>query len=411
MDFTLLAVPLVAVLTPLIAGLVGRAVVVPLLAFDIVLGILIGPAALGWAHDSVMLETLSQLGLAMLFFMAGKEIDLASLRGTTGKRALGGWVLSAVIAVVAAALITDSVQALVVIAIALTGTALGSIAPIMRDAGLNQGALGRSISAAGAIGEFLPLVAITLLLSGQSPWIGAITLLVFVAGVGFAFLTATRREQPWLVRAVVSTLHTSGQFVIRLVVFLLAALTTLALVLGVDFLLGAFTAGLLTRVVLRDVPAEAREAIETKLEAVSFGFFVPVFFVTTGVTFPVAALFTSPQTFLMVPVFTLIILITRGIPGYIGPARGTSISDRRTSALFTATSLPLIVAVTQIGTDTGVLNESIASAMVGGGLLTVLLFPALGLVGRARATGSTTAALAEVDLAEPHATRGEREHE
>lgn len=90
MDFTLLAVPLVAVLTPLIAGLVGRAVVVPLLAFDIVLGILIGPAALGWAHDSVMLETLSQLGLAMLFFMAGKEIDLASLRGTTGKRALGG---------------------------------------------------------------------------------------------------------------------------------------------------------------------------------------------------------------------------------------------------------------------------------------------------------------------------------
>ncbi|MGK0714848.1 hypothetical protein [Leucobacter sp. W1153] len=87
-------------------------------------------------------------------------------------------------------------------------------------------------------------------------------------------------------------------------------------------------------------------------------------------------------TILLVPVFVLAILVIRGLPGFFTPDRGTSFSDRRTAALFIATTLPLVIAVTQIGVDTDVLDESTAAAMVGAALVTVLLFPLLALVGR-----------------------------
>lgn len=375
MDLTFFLVPLAAVLAPLIGAIIGRALVVPIVVFEVALGILIGPFGLGWIQDSAVLESYSQLGLAMLFFMAGNDFDLDSFRDGNTRRAFRGWGLSAVLALAAGFLFGSGPASAVIIAIALSGTALGIISPIMRDAGLGGGKLGAAITASSALGEFLPLVAITVFLSGRSPIAGVMTLVVFVSAAGFAFYRSSRDEQPWLQRLVTQTLHTSGQFAVRIVVFLLAGLITLALVIGVDFMLGAFTAGLLARMVLRASPEAEREHIASKLEAVSFGFFVPIFFVTTGVTFPLDTLFASTKTLLMVPVFALVILLVRGIPGYLMPGIGASRSERRVSALFSATTLSLIIAVTKIGVDAQVLDPGTAAALTGAGLITVLLFP------------------------------------
>ena len=382
MDSAILIVPLVAVVAPLLAALVRRALVVPLIVFEIGLGMLVGPSGLGWVQQTELLGALSQLGLAMLFFMAGNEIDPASVRGRSGGRALGGWAVSAVIAAAAAVFLADTVQAGAIIAIALTGTALGTITPILRDAGLNRGPLGGAIGAAGAVGEFAPLVAISVFFSGRQPLAGLLTLLLFLGAASLAFAVAAHGRRQWLRRMVSATLHTSGQFAIRFVIALLAALVALAVALGVDFLLGAFAAGMLARVVLRGGDPDEQRVIGAKLESIAFGFFVPVFFVSTGVSFPLRALLADPASLALVPVFAIVMLLARGLPGFFAPGRGSSLSDRRTAALFTATTLPLVIAAAQIGNDAGVLDERLAAALVGGGMLTVLLFPMLALVGR-----------------------------
>ena len=402
MDSTILIVPLAAVAAPLLAALVRRVLVVPLIVFEIGLGMLVGPNGLSWVANTELLDTLSNLGLAMLFFMAGNEIDPASLRGRVGTRALGGWFVSAAIAVAAAAILADSLQAAAIIAIALTGTALGTITPILRDAGLNRGPLGSTISAAGAVGEFAPLVAISVFLSGRQPVAGALTLLLFLGVAALAFLVAARGQRRWLQRMVSATLHTSGQFAVRFVICLLAALVALALALGVDFLLGAFAAGLLAKVVLRDGDPDEERVIEAKLESIAFGFFVPVFFVTTGISFPLTKLFERPSTLALVPLIALLILLVRGVPGFFAPERGASFSDRRTSALFTATTLPLVIAIAKIGTDSGAIDEQLAAALVGGGMLSVLLFPMLALLGRGAGRSSQRTGNDEVeDAADP----------
>ena len=379
MALEILLIPLAALLAPILGALLRRWVSIPLIVFEILLGILIGPAVLGWVQGGNALDLMSNLGLALLFFMAGNEIDIANIRGRTGQRALAAWGISTVIALAAALIIGTTPAAIAIITIALVGTALGTITPILRDAGLNKGPIGTAISAAGAIGEFGPLVAITIFLGSNSPIVAFGYLAVFAGVAAFAFFRASHRERPRLVALISASLHTSGQFAVRVVIALLAALVTLALTLGVDFLLGAFCAGMLSKVLLRGVPSNEQELVEGKLEGLAYGFMIPIFFVTSGVMFPLSALLEDTRALIMVPVFALVILVVRGVPGFFTLDRGATVRDRATVSLFTATSLPLIIAVTNIGVQEGALSTELAAALVGAGMLTVLLYPLLAL--------------------------------
>lgn len=379
MALEILLIPLAALLAPILGALLRRWVSIPLIVFEILLGILIGPSVLGWVQGGNALDLMSNLGLALLFFMAGNEIDIASIRGRTGKRALAAWGISIAIALAAALIIGTTPAAIAIITIALVGTALGTITPILRDAGLNKGPIGTAISAAGAIGEFGPLVAITIFLGSNSPIVAFGYLAVFAGVAAFAFFGASHRERPRLVALISASLHTSGQFAVRVVIALLAALVTLALTLGVDFLLGAFCAGMLSKVLLRGVPSNEQELVESKLEGLAYGFMIPIFFVTSGVMFPLSALLEDTRALIMVPVFALVILVVRGVPGFFTLDRGATVRDRATVSLFTATSLPLIIAVTNIGVQEGALSTELAAALVGAGMLTVLLYPLLAL--------------------------------
>jgi len=404
MDFTILLVLLAAMVAPLLAALAGRVLFVPLVVFEIALGMLLGPAGLGWLAPGPVLDVLSDLGLAMLFFMAGNEIDPASLRGRTGRRAFGGWIVSAVLAIVCAAALCIALwgradlAALPIIAIALTGTALGTIMPALRDAGVLRTPLGGVVVSAGAVGEFAPLIALSIFLGGRQPIVATLTLLAFAAVVAAAFWVARSGPRNWLRRMVTATLHTSGQFAIRFVILLLAALVALAVLLGVDFLLGAFTAGMLARVLLSGGEEAERRVLTAKLDSVAFGFLVPAFFVASGAVFPLTALLSDRTALLLVPLLALAMLLVRGLPGFWSPERGAGFSDRRTASLFTATTLPLVIAVTAIGAEYGAIDERIAAALVGAGMLTVLLFPMLALAGRGRAsTGEGTDAAESTD--------------
>lgn len=379
---SLLIVPAVAVAAPPLAALIGRYAKVPLVVFEIVLGILVGPSVLGWVQPSDFLDTLAQFGLAVLFFMAGNEIDFATISGRPLKRAGLGWIVSLAGGIALGVIIGGDPVSGVFIGVALCSTALGTILPALRDAGELPTPFGRAVTATGAAGEFGPLIAISLFLSGRSPLPATIVLLIFVGVSATAIWYASTHTNARMHRLVRTTLHTSGQFAVRLVILGIAALVVLSVVLGLDMLLGAFAAGVVWRVFVARATPSDHHVVETKLDAVAFGLLVPIFFVSSGVTFDLDALLSQPQTLVLVPLFLVLLLVVRGLPSLLASPPGASRTDKRGLLLFGATGLPIIIAVTTIGVEHKLLPADTATALVGAGMLSVLLFPALALLGR-----------------------------
>lgn len=377
-DSALVIIPLLAVLAPLLARAVRPAIRVPIVVFELVLGIVFGPALLGWVEPSEMLEKLADLGLALLFFIAGSEIDYRAISGKPLVRASIGWVISVALGVGVGFLIAPT-DGMIVVGIALSSTALGTLMPILRDAKELDSPFGKAVTLIGAVGEFLPLIAISIFLSTRTTTVATIVLLTFVILAGIVVILARRVPHGRLHAFVRATLHTSEQFGVRFVLLLIAALVGLSVMLDLDMLLGAFVAGAVWRIIMARAPEKDAHAIESKIEALAFGFLVPIFFLYTGVTFDLQALLASPTALALVPLLLLALLVIRGSTAQLSAPAGSSGRDRAALGLLAATGLPIIVAVTGIGVDEDLLDSATAAALVGAGMLSVLIFPLIGM--------------------------------
>ncbi|MGW0913385.1 cation:proton antiporter [Streptomyces sp. NPDC002784] len=375
---TLILIMSIAVLAPLLAHGVGRRLPVPLVIFEIALGILVGPDVLGWAGEGEVIDVLADLGLAMLIFLAGYEIEFDKVRGTTLRRSVRAWLISLAVGLGLATLLSGFDRG-VYLGTALTSTALGTVLPMLRDAGDLRSRFGSVMLTFGAVGEFGPIIAIALLLSGRSPGRATAVLAAFALLTAVAVWWATRPRPPWFSRVVEVTLHTSGQFAVRLVVLLLAVMLGVSQALGLDALLGAFAAGVIARLVLHGSAPESAEPVMEKVEAMGFGFLVPVFYVVTGIEFDLDSLLSGGRALLLLPLFLLLLLAVRGLPVYALAPRDLGRRDRGALTLFAATALPLVVAITTIGVDAGTLRTDEAAALVGAAMVSVLVFPPAGL--------------------------------
>ncbi|WP_433573203.1 cation:proton antiporter [Streptomyces sp. CA-251247] len=383
---TLVLIMAAAVLAPLLAYGCGRWIRIPLVIFEILLGILLGPDVLGWAHTGTVIDTLSNLGLAMLIFLAGYEIDFAAIRGDTLRRSIWAWLISLVLGLgIALALTGAQIDTTVVIGTALTSTALGTVLPILRDSGDLHGRFGTVMLAFGAVGEFGPIIAMALLLSGRRPGESAALLVAFAAVTAAAVFWALRPRRPWFSTVIEKTLHSSAQFAVRFVMLLLVSMLGLSVVFGLDTLLGAFAAGLLTRLILNGAAPGSSEEILGRIEAMGFGFLVPLFFIVTGIGFDLASLLDGGRALALLPAFLLLFLVVRGLPAYVLAPRDLHGADRRALALFASTCLPLVVAITTIGLEEKALDAGEAAALVGAAMVSVLVFPLVAL--KLRATG------------------------
>jgi Kef-type K+ transport system membrane component KefB len=388
----LLVVVAVAFAAPFLLGLFPR-VRLPSVVLEILAGIAIGPAILGWVELDQTIEVLSLLGLAFLLFLAGLEIDFSELRGRLLGLAALGWAISFAIAVLAGLGLSavGLVETPLLVAIILSATSLGVIIPVLADVGELNTRFGQLVLAAASIADFGGVILLSLFFSGESgPGSTAILLGAFIGLLAVTFVVISTAERSKRIEEDLLRLQdSSAQIRVRGAMVLMIAFVALAEGLGLELILGSFAAGALLSLLDGDRRL-THPSFRTKLEAMGFGLFIPVFFVTVGLRFDLDALLDDPANLAMVPIFLAALLAVRGLPaliyrGYVGARRAT------VAGVLQATSLPFIVAATTIGMDLGALDSAEGSALIAAGLLSVLIFPLTGLTLLRRAVAAEDA--------------------
>jgi Kef-type K+ transport system membrane component KefB len=354
----------------------------PSAVVEIVAGIVIGPSVLGWVKDDIAIHVIALMGLAVLLFLAGLEIDFARLRGPLLRITAGAFVLSLLFSLLvsfglkAVGLIIDPP----LIAIILASTSLGIVVPVLKDAGHGSSDFGQLVMGAASLAEVGPIVLLSLFFSGATPNIGAHVLVlaflvILAAAVGFSMTRAARIA---VLAADLRRLEdTTAQIRVRGAFLLVATMGAVAIQLGVEGILGTFMAGAILRL-SKGGAAMTTPQMRAKLEAIGFGVFIPFFFVHSGLDFNLGVLLSSSAALLRVPVFLVALLVVRGVPAllYVG-----LLSQRRVLAagLLQATSLSFILVAVDLGQQLHLMTALTGSALIATALLSSLLFPAVAL--------------------------------
>ena len=367
----LLAVMLVAALAPLVVAILPGPRIPQVVVF-LFGGVLIGPHVLGFAETS-SIQLLANIGLGFLFLLAGYELDPRLLRQEPGRLAIGGWLMSAAIAVGVAAALTAAgyIKDYVPVGLALTTTALGTLLPILRDNGMLGGEFGRHVFAAGAVGELFPILIIAVFLGQRGSFVAlASVLLVGALAVALTIV-------PWLARSaavqrmVTEGQEATGQVTLRWSLVLLFALLALASRFGLDVVLGAVLAGIVLRGWTQHLRMDT-ESLEHKFDAVGYGLFIPIFFISSGMSLDLKSISGDPLRLLL---FFVLLIVVRGLPSLLVYRRAMAPVQRVEMTFITATSLPLLIALATIGEQDGVMLPATAASLIGAGVLSVLVFP------------------------------------
>jgi Kef-type K+ transport system membrane component KefB len=370
-----LVIVVAAAVAAMIVLIVSPKLTIPVVVLELVLGIVIGPQGFDIAQLDPTTELLGNLGLGMLFFFAGYEIDFERIKGRPLELAAVGWGISLLLAygigggLAAAGIILSFLYT----GSAMATTAIGTLIPILSDAGEMRTTFGTYLLGAGAVGEFGPILLVTLILSTGHPLHEALVLVVFIGLAVVTGILAVRSAwRGWPL--VEKTFETSSQLAVRLAVVLVFCLVALAAQLGLDLLLGGFVAGMITRIALR-----GREVavFDSKLTAVGYGLLIPFFFVTSGMAFNLDALTSSVGAMLKVPMFVCLFLIVRGVPALLLYRSELALRDRFALAVYSATELPLVVAITTLAIEAGHMKTSTAAGLVGAAIVSTLIFPLL----------------------------------
>jgi Kef-type K+ transport system membrane component KefB len=377
----LLLVSVVAFAAPFVLGLFPR-LRLPSVVLEIVAGIVIGPSVVGIVTADQAVSVIALIGLAFVLFLAGLEIDLRKLRGPVLRLTALGFALSFGVAVIASLGLKAAglVDTPLLVAIILCATSLGVLVPVLKDAGEIASTFGQLIIAAASIADFGAIILLTIFFSGEGGTGSTLLLLgslFALAVVVFAVLRGAERSAR--IRADLLRLQdTTAQIRVRAAMALFIGFAAIASQLGLEAILGAFIAGAIVSLADAD-QVMTHPDFRRKLEAIGFGFFIPVFFVTSGVRFDLGALTASASNLAMVPVFLAALLVVRGLPALVYrrllDGRHTAIAG-----IMQATSLPFIVAATAIGMELGLIDAAASAALIGAGLLSVLIFPLVGLV-------------------------------
>ncbi len=367
----------ISVLVPVVLGLLPR-LPVPGAVLEVIAGIVVGPSVLGWVREDAPVQVLRDLGLGMLLFLAGLEIDVDRLRGPLSRLASAAFGVSAVLGLLCGLVSWLAGQATqpLLLGIILMSTSAGLLLPLLKDAGEGTTEFGQLVMTAAALAEVVPIMLLSLFFSAASKTSQEqlISLGIFLALLVLIGLTlSTVRRLRGLDRMLDRLEHRSGQLRVRATLTLALACGVLAYRFGFASILGAFAAGLLVKLVEISRYKPDRDFL-TKLEGIGFGFLIPIFFIATGVEFQLKDLLDHPVALAEVPLFLIALLFVRGLPALLYRRR-TGTRRAVAAGLLQATTLTFVIVATQIGLAAGKVTPTVAAALVAAGLLSAALFP------------------------------------
>ncbi len=380
----LLVIALAAVAAPLLAELVPNGLMPPVV-LEVLAGVVLGPQVAGWLHVDFPVKLLSLLGLGFLLFLAGMELTPSSLWSRSARIGIIAFIVSVALAF-PLALVLKAAGAdgdIRILALALTSTSLGVVVPILRDAGESSSDFGQTVLVTASIGEFASLLLLTVLFSADPK--STPVQILYVLGLGVSGILAiliihwwwgTR----WFNQALDRLDETTSQLRVRAAFVLLLAFAALVSGFGLDAVLGAFVAGIVLRVANRDMPELIKDRYLAKLNAIGFGFLIPVFFIATGAKLDIRAVVTHERTALLVPLFLFCIVVARGLPASALLIRELSVRGALAAGSLQATSLTFPIIVATLGTSLHFLSAPTAAALIAAGLLSVILLPAVALL-------------------------------
>jgi len=379
---SLAVVLVVAFLSRLILGLIPR-LRVPGVVVEIVLGIVIGPSVLGWATVDEPVQVISIVGLAFLLFLSGLEIELDQLRGRLMRVAASALGVSAALALLTG-YVLDTIGLIsdpLLVAVTLLATSLGLVIPVLKEGGHSAAPFGQLVILGSTLGEFTAVLLLSLLFSRDASGAGSklILLGIFIALLIFIAVSAAGLGRRMHISQVLVRLQdTTAQIRVRGAMVLLVTLVVVAERTGLETILGAFVAGAVVSMIDRDVK-HTHPLFRVKLDAIGYGFLIPVFFITSGMRFDLDALKKGPSTLALVPIFLVALLVVRAMPAVLYRRELHTNGAVIAAGLLQATSLPFIVTASMIGVDIGALTPATASAFVAAGLLSAVLFPVIAL--------------------------------
>ena len=376
-----LVLGIVSVLVPVVLALVP-ALPLPGAVLEVIAGIVIGPSALGWVHVDAAITVLSDLGLGMLLFLAGLEIDVSGLRGPLARRAGLAFAASAGLGVGAGYALSGAGLngRPLFLAVVLMSTSAGLLLPVLKDAGEETTRFGQLVMTAAALAEVATILLLSLLFSATSRTSASrlASLVIFLALLAVLALALGRvRRLDALDRMLDRLEDRSAQLRVRATLTLALAFGVLAYQFGFASILGAFAAGLLVRAI--DLTGHRpHPQFETKLQGIGFGFLIPIFFIATGVRFDLRALLSHPVALAEVPLFLIALLAVRGLPA-LAYVRLVGRRRSEVAGLMQATSLTFVIVATQIGVAARIISTTTSASLLAAGLLSAALFPALAL--------------------------------
>jgi Kef-type K+ transport system membrane component KefB len=366
-----------AVAAPVLAGL-APSLRLPAVALEILIGLILGPSVLGLVEMDLPLSLLSTLGVGYLLFLAGLELDLTTLHGRVGV-IFGSFAVTCVLGLVFGGVLHqwDVHDQGLLLAIALASTSLGLVVPVLREAGQTTNDFGQTVMAAASVAEFGALLLLTLFYSsgGESTATSVVLIAVFcIMAVLIGLSVAGINRLPSVWPALERLADTSSQLSVRAVLVVFFVFLAVSTRLELEAILGAFVAGALLHFLDRDGHLE-NPSLKPKIEAIGYGFLVPIFFVTSGIQVDLDALLESPKHLVLVPVFVIAMVVVRALPSYLFFRGLFDERRRRAGSILQATNLTFVVVVAQLASATGDLDGATSAALVAAGVLSVLVFP------------------------------------
>lgn len=384
---SLLIVATAAFLVPIV---LARLPAVPIVVGEILVGIALGRSGFDLVqHGDLSLEILSEIGFAFLMFLSGLEIDFSILNrgrvpGAGGERR-PSLLSTAVLSFVATVLIAvplgfalahfGMVEDPWMIAFILSATSLGVVVPVLKQSGLNTSGFGQAVLLAALLADFVTMLMITVYATLYSTGLTLEILLIGILFIAFLFtyrLGLSQIRRPVVRRLIERLEFATSQIKVRGSLALMLAFVALAQLVEVELILGAFLAG----AVISLLSSRHDKGLHEKLDAIGYGFFIPVFFVMVGVEFNFPLLRENPRALLLAPLLFVLAIAVK-VTASLVFRRLYSWRVTIGAGLILSTHLSITIAAAAIGVRMGAIGEATNAAVILMAALTATVCPLL----------------------------------